>query len=223
MPARPAVAEPRLRQLPRRESTLSISLTSERPPLSEAHQCATGALRSERSLRTRWLGSLPNAEDDFPKQVSGRKAPMRLRRIGQRILGADRQLQFRSLHRFVQSREFFGVRDDTVECHADVESRARKGLHAVEIGYSAASVLSERIDAMLECIAAGESQYGIDAVWRKASGGCRNVSRSAVHHFVGAQSANECEAVIGRCGCEHLTPRSFASWMARVPTAPEAP
>src|SRR5437660_777404 len=86
---------------------------------------------------------------------------------------------------------FVDAGNKTVKGHADPEPRLREGFHAKHICDSASAIAPKRIDTTLKCITAGESQYGVDAMWREALGRGRDVRCSAVHDRIGAQATHE--------------------------------
>jgi hypothetical protein len=111
---------------------------------------------------------------------------MGLPRLGEGIFGCDRDLEFRPLHRLVQTLELVRTGDVTIQAHADPVPRAREGLHAIQVRDPASVVVAKGIDAMLERVTTGERQDGVDAIRREASGGGRDVSGASVDYDVGA-------------------------------------
>jgi hypothetical protein len=128
---------------------------------------------------------------DFSEQVPRFQTLVCLRRIGERIFRGDRNSQFRSFHSPIEALELTAAGHKTVEDHLHPEPRLWKGFHSVQIRDSTSAVVPERIDAVLEGLASGESQYGIDAVWGKALGGGLNVSASPIYHCIGPQSTHK--------------------------------
>jgi hypothetical protein len=131
--------------------------------------------------------------------VTGGKAFVCLRGIGERVFGGDLDLGPRRVDCVIQMVKLANSRRPIIGNDLDAPPLLWFGLDAVWICDD--SIVPNRFDAALERRAVGKRENGIHAIRCETAHRCRNVSVSPVRGHVSTQVTNKGYAVLaGRCG-----------------------
>src|SRR6185437_12170153 len=155
-------------------------------------------------LGMRLVPVLVSQQRNLPEYAAGREPLVCFGSLGERVLRAHRNPQFRLFDSLVEALELLAAGNEVVEGHANVAPGSRERFQAVEIRSLAETVASQRINAVLEGVSAGEPQHGIRALRSKLLGGCGDVSGLAVHNRIRSQPGSESQALVAGCRREHL-------------------